>query len=101
MTKNEGNDEKEVATLGAGDFFGDKALISEEKRSANIYAKGYTKCYTLDRLAFINLVGKVSDDHKQDESKEETAAQPTRVANETIANSTYDSLEIIKVSYDL
>ena len=70
VTKNEGNDEKEVAILGAGDFFGDKALISEEKRSANIYAKGYTKCYTLDRLAFINLVGKVSDDHKQEEAKE-------------------------------
>jgi CRP-like cAMP-binding protein len=98
VTKNEGNDEKEVAILGAGDFFGDKALISEEKRSANIYAKGYTKCYTLDRLAFINLVGKVSDDHKQEEAKEAKAAdtQPTRVANETIANSNYNDLEIIK-----
>ena len=51
--------------LGAGDIFGEKALISEEKRSANIYAKGDTKCYTLDRLAFVNLVGKVSEQEDQ------------------------------------
>merc|ERR1719399_716084 len=56
VTKNnDDGSENEVAVLGAGDFFGDKALIKEEKRSANIYAKSDLKCYTLDRTAFINL----------------------------------------------
>jgi len=53
--------EKEAAILGPGKYFGEKALMKEDKRNANIYSKGATHCYTLDRTAFISLVGKVSE----------------------------------------
>lgn len=58
---NDDGKEDELAVLGSGDFFGDKALIKEDKRSANVYAKNKCKCYTLDRTAFINLVGRITD----------------------------------------
>ena len=45
--------EKEAAILGPGKYFGEKALMKEDKRNANIYSKGATHCYTLDRTAFI------------------------------------------------
>ena len=47
-------------------------MIKEEKRSANIYAKGDVKCYTLDRTAFINLVGRVTD---QDDPNKQAAPE--------------------------
>jgi len=99
VTKNQDDgSENEVAVLGAGDFFGDKALIKEEKRSANIYAKGDVKCYTLDRTAFINLVGRVTDqdDPNKQPAPEAEVASPTRVTNENLANCKYEDLEIIK-----
>jgi len=99
VTKNQDDgSENEVAVLGAGDFFGDKALIKEEKRSANIYAKGDVKCYTLDRTAFINLVGRVTDqdDPNKQAAPEAEVVSPTRVTNENLANCKYEDLEIIK-----
>jgi len=99
VTKNnDDGSENEVAVLGAGDFFGDKALIKEEKRSANIYAKSDLKCYTLDRTAFINLVGRVTDqdDPNKQAAPEAEVASPTRVTNENLANCKYEDLEIIK-----
>jgi len=99
VTKNnDDGSENEVAVLGAGDFFGDKALIKEEKRSANIYAKSDLKCYTLDRTAFINLVGRVTDqdDPNKQAAPEAEVQSPTRVTNENLANCKYEDLEIIK-----
>lgn len=99
VTKNQDDgSENEVAVLGAGDFFGDKALIKEEKRSANIYAKSDVKCYTLDRTAFINLVGRVTDqdDVNKQAAPEADVASPTRVTNENLAKCSYEDLEVIK-----
>ena len=39
--------EKEVATKAVGDYFGERALIQEDVRSANVYAVGKTSCFTL------------------------------------------------------
>ena len=85
VTKNnDDGSENEVAVLGAGDFFGDKALIKEEKRSANIYAKSDLKCYTLDRTAFINLVGRVTD---QDDPNKQAAPEVTLTIIDDFQNS--------------
>jgi len=42
------------------------ALQSEDKRAANVYAIGDTKCYSLDRHAFINLIGRLDEQSKTD-----------------------------------
>lgn len=68
VTKNDGKGEKEVAVLDKGKFFGELALQSEDKRAANVYAKGEVKCFSLDRHAFINLIGRLDEQSKTDSS---------------------------------
>ncbi|TSK22807.1 cGMP-dependent protein kinase 2 [Bagarius yarrelli] len=49
---------QEIKTLGVGDYFGEKALISEDVRSANIIAKeNDTQCLVVDRDHFNQMVG--------------------------------------------
>lgn len=52
ITKNNSNGgEDPVVVLSAGEFFGEKALVKEDKRNANarVTDKAEVKCYTLDR----------------------------------------------------
>ncbi|XP_034408108.1 cGMP-dependent protein kinase 2 [Cyclopterus lumpus] len=55
----EGFDEpQEIKTLGVGDYFGEKALISEDVRSANIICnENDTHCLVVDRDNFNQMVG--------------------------------------------
>ncbi|KAM4636554.1 cGMP-dependent protein kinase 2-like [Discoglossus pictus] len=55
----EGSQEpQEIKTLGIGDYFGEKALISEDVRSANIIAEeDDTQCLVIDRDTFNQMVG--------------------------------------------
>ncbi|KAG8551937.1 hypothetical protein GDO81_004344 [Engystomops pustulosus] len=49
---------QEIKTLGVGDYFGEKALISEDVRSANIIAEeDDTQCLVIDRDTFNQMVG--------------------------------------------
>ncbi|XP_016392685.1 cGMP-dependent protein kinase 2-like [Sinocyclocheilus rhinocerous] len=49
---------QEIKTLGVGDYFGEKALISEDVRSANIIAnENDTQCLVVDRDNFNQMVG--------------------------------------------
>ena len=40
------------------------------KRNANVYSVGITKVYTLDRTAYINLIGSLSETEEMDCSEE-------------------------------
>lgn len=56
-TNVENSDEKEVARLGTGDFFGEMALMSTEKlRTANCIANGKVTCMTLSSTDFHRLL---------------------------------------------
>ncbi|XP_023658783.1 cGMP-dependent protein kinase 2 [Paramormyrops kingsleyae] len=49
---------QEIKTLGVGDYFGEKALVSEDVRSANIISKeNGTQCLVVDRANFNQVVG--------------------------------------------
>ncbi|XP_065357479.1 cGMP-dependent protein kinase, isozyme 1 [Calliphora vicina] len=51
-------EEKEIRTLEMGDYFGEQALINEDKRTANIIAMAPgVECLTLDRESFTHLIG--------------------------------------------
>ncbi|XP_058985512.1 mucin-2 isoform X2 [Musca domestica] len=51
-------EEKEIRTLERGDYFGEQALINEDKRTANIIAMAPgVECLTLDRDSFTHLIG--------------------------------------------
>ncbi|KAM8940241.1 cGMP-dependent protein kinase 2 isoform 1-T1 [Pelodytes ibericus] len=46
-----------IKTLEKGDYFGEKALISDDVRSANIIADDNVECLTMDREMFNQTVG--------------------------------------------
>ncbi len=50
--------EREVATLKAGNFFGEMSLMTGAPRSATVVAKTDVECYRLDKMKFQEIVGK-------------------------------------------
>jgi putative ABC transport system ATP-binding protein len=48
----DGGSEKAVAILGAGKYFGERALITGEVRNATVIGKGDGKAYALDKANF-------------------------------------------------
>ena len=52
----EGNFEREVAQLHAGQFFGEMALMTGAPRSATVVAKTDVECYRLDKEAFQSVL---------------------------------------------
>ncbi|GBN76791.1 cGMP-dependent protein kinase, isozyme 2 forms cD4/T1/T3A/T3B [Araneus ventricosus] len=59
----EQNNEKYIRTLNSGDFFGEKALQSEDLRTANIVAddpEGVT-CLVIDRESFNQLISHIDE----------------------------------------
>lgn len=96
VTKNEGGGkEAEVCKLDKGKFFGELALQSEDKRAANVYAIGDTKCYSLDRHAFINLIGRLDEQSKTDSGS--AVAEETEPAADAPAKIT-GGLEKVSIS---
>lgn len=89
-------EQEEVAVLEAGCYFGERALIKEERRNANIYAIGQTACYTLDRTAFVNLVGKVADNEQSPTIDDEPQDKKPRKKNELLTNCTFNDIKIIQ-----
>lgn len=56
--KIEGEGEKEVARLRAGDFFGERSLLTGEPRSATVVAVTSVECWRLDKSAFQELMNR-------------------------------------------
>jgi small-conductance mechanosensitive channel/CRP-like cAMP-binding protein len=57
--------EKEVATLGEGDFFGEMSLMTGEPRRATVVARADAECYVIDRALFQQILrnnGKLADE---------------------------------------
>ena len=54
--------ETELIKLRAQEFFGEKALITNEPRKANVIACGPVECLVLDRSSFQTLLAEVQDD---------------------------------------
>lgn len=48
----DGGDEREVATMGDGEVFGEMSLLTGEPRAASVYAVSDVECWRLDRDAF-------------------------------------------------
>lgn len=64
--------EEEIRTLERGDYFGEQALIKEDKRTASIIAlPPGVECLTLDRASFTQLIGDLCELHEKDYGDEE------------------------------
>lgn len=54
--------EEEVRTLGRGEYFGEQALLREDRRTANVIALDPgVECLTLDRDSFNHLIGDLQE----------------------------------------
>lgn len=54
--------EEEVRTLGRGEYFGEQALLREDRRTANVIALDPgVECLTLDRDSFNHLIGDLKE----------------------------------------
>ncbi|KAH8048666.1 cGMP-dependent protein kinase [Aureococcus anophagefferens] len=70
-----------VASLKKGDYFGDRALVSDEKRAATCTAKGSaTKVLAVDREDFVALLGSIEELIKNGSNKEEAVDTSKRKA---------------------
>ncbi len=69
----DGNEEKQV-TLTTGGYFGEKALLSEDVRSASCIAESKVTCLTLAREDFIDMMGTIDDMVGKGKTEEPTQA---------------------------
>merc|ERR1711968_109440 len=57
--------EEELIKLYPQEFFGERALITNEPRKANVIATTHVKCLVLERASFQSLLTEVHDDMKE------------------------------------
>lgn len=62
--------DKKVNHLFKSDFFGERALLSNEPRTATVEAKTKLVCLTLDRKTFVEVLGPLEDIMNREKSPE-------------------------------
>eukprot|EP00753_Platysulcus_tardus_P016257 PLAT5565.1.p1 GENE.PLAT5565.1~~PLAT5565.1.p1 ORF type:complete len:720 (-),score=419.53 PLAT5565.1:286-2445(-) len=72
--------EEKVGHLTRGDFFGEKALLTEEKRAATILATTPVTCLSMNRTDFVALLGSLQELIDGGGSKEEEEVAAPSVA---------------------
>lgn len=107
--------EEELITLSAQEFFGERALITNEPRKANVTAIGHVECLVLERANFQALLGEVQgaitdavkgrgDEPPADAEQEPTPGPRTDFAFEdlkimrTIGTGTFGRVKLVKHS---
>lgn len=88
-----------LVVLKAGSYFGEKALLAEEKRQASCIAETPVKCLTLGRDDFVMMLGNLEDlmtkgKAVDEEVKDSSEPQPTILATEEFS---FKSLKVIRV----
>ncbi|XP_020911270.1 cGMP-dependent protein kinase 1 [Exaiptasia diaphana] len=67
---------KEIRMLKKGDYFGEKALLSEDRRTASVISEGSgVECLVIDRAAFKTLIGNINELRQRDYGDEERGAR--------------------------
>eukprot|EP00945_MAST-04E_sp_MAST-4E-sp1_P000701 g701.t1 len=71
-----------VRTIGQYSFFGERALLSDEPRSATVVAKGNLKCGAIDREAFNYLIGPLKNILNETRVEQDKSEQQRRKTHE-------------------
>lgn len=77
--------EEELIRLSPLEFFGERALITNEVRKANVIACGHVECLVLERSSFQSLLQEVQTDLVSEMSKRETGQDAAVVAPDVSA----------------
>ncbi|XP_055709757.1 cGMP-dependent protein kinase 1 isoform X2 [Phlebotomus papatasi] len=84
-----------VGVLKRGDYFGEKALLTEERRLASIIANDPgTECLALDKASFLSFIGPV-ESLKQSSQATEAIIPPTTVVKSEFSHVALDELELV------
>ena len=93
-------EEEELVRLNAQEFFGERALITNEVRKANVIACGPVECLVLERTSFQSLLADVQEDlvtaMTTREGKEEAAAKEEVVDLTPRTTYRYEDLNIMR-----
>lgn len=77
----------EIRTLQAGAYFGERALLGDDKRTANIIAKSEkVVCLVVDRASFKQLIGSLEEFKHQDERYKESEKKMADNLRESISS---------------
>ncbi|XP_048578919.1 cGMP-dependent protein kinase 1 isoform X2 [Nematostella vectensis] len=93
---------KEIRKLQKGDYFGEKALLSEDRRTANVIAEeNGVECLVVDRTVFMTVIGNMDELREKDYGDEERGAKRTldvpeeeRKISKEFADLTLEDLEV-------
>jgi len=90
-------DGKEVKQLGTGDFFGERALITNDPRNATIQAIGDVECLTLSATDFMFMLGSNEEIKATNQTREteDVSGDTKRVACDKKDLDHYDVLRVI------
>lgn len=93
--------EEELIRLTAQEFFGERALITNEARKANVIACGPVECLVLERSSFQSLLSDVQDDLVNEMSRREEKDKPAAQEEEEIdltprTNFSFEDLKIMR-----
>ena len=97
VTNKDTGSEDKVASKAVGQYFGEKALLSEDLRSASCIASSKVTCLTLAREDFVDMMGTVDEMISKGKSQDATEAEVNKASEtkETFAmNVTLDDLEV-------
>lgn len=89
VMKMQGGAAQEIRTLGKGDYFGEKALLSEDLRTASIIAlAGGVNCLVIERENFLSFIGDLESIKEKDYGdKERQAAVSIHMATDSTTKS--------------
>lgn len=91
--------EDKLADLKTGDYFGEKALLSEDVRQASCVAESKVACLTLGREDFVDMMGTIDEMLNKDGRPEEPGA--AAAAAEAAAGPDKFSLSITLADLDV
>ena len=91
--------EEELIRLGPNEFFGERALITNEVRKANVIAIGNVECLVLERASFQTLLTEVQDDMLDVMTSRDNRSEPAPVAEVIrgpVTNYKFEELKIMR-----
>jgi CRP-like cAMP-binding protein len=86
-TRNKGTngEEDELIRLNTQEFFGERALITNETRKANVIAVGSVECLVLERDVFQSLLNEIQEDIENTMSRREREEGEAKEREEALA----------------
>jgi len=86
-----------VATFSRGEFFGEVALMKEDLRTANVYSVDLSTCYVLERKAFTNLIGSLTEAKKESAKDQNLTKKPKRTINPLVKRAKVLVKKLLKI----